>query len=212
MKKILLAALVIFACVFFIVRWGQAEKPAELSNEEKYLVELVELSQKAESYQDVYFILEKSDSELMQMELSKVDNPIVQLALLNYENLSANALVNMCENPHKDLNLKTPEIKESFISAITKTDLDKEQELRIAKVKEYAMQIGILSREKISAETLIQVLTLNNNEFNWVINLENEEVKQHIYNHILKVSLTSKQEKQLKNMNISYVSHALEAR
>lgn len=209
MKRFLLFTLIVIACLFVFVRCNQAEHSTELSDEDKYLVEL---SQKAESFEDIFFILEKNDSEIMQMELSKVDNPIVQLALLNYENLSANALVNICENPHKDLNLKHTDIKHYFISAISKTKLNEEQELCIAKVKEYAMQIGILSREKISAETLIQVLNLNNNEFNWVINLNNSEVKEHIYNHILKVSLTSKQKKQLENMDITYVNYALEAR
>ena len=210
MKKFLLFTLIVIACLFIFVRWNQAEDfPAELSDEDKHLVEL---SQKAESFDEIYFILEKNDSEIMQMELSKVDNPIVQQALLNYENLSANTLVNICQNPHEDLNLKHQEIKIWFVDAISEAELNEEQEMSIAKIKEYAMQIGILSRERISAETLIQILNLNDNQFNWVINLENEDVKKFVYNHILKVSLTSKQEEQLENMDISYVTHALKAR
>ena len=181
-----------------------AETSYSFSEEDEYRLSL---AQKAESYAQVFEILKANDSEKFQIALAKLDNNIVQEALLNYKNLSTKALIVICEDP-KSPNIRQYVIKSYFENAICNAELTTEQELQIAKTQKHPMQMGVLCRKDLSSEALISLLA-SNNTLNWVTNLRHFQVKEIVYNQIIQVPLTTEEKEKLENLDISYVDDAL---
>ena len=213
MKKITIM-LTVFALAMIILLTGcsKADDQAQSSAKTSYSFSekdeySLSLAQKAESYAQVFEILKANDSEEFQIALAKLDNNIVQEALLNYENLSTNALIVICENP-KSPNIEQYAIKSYFENAICNAELTPEQEVKIAKTNKYPMQMGILCREDLSSEALIYLVE-SNNTFNYVINLEYFQIRDVVYNQIIRVPLTVEEKEKLGNLDISYVDDAL---
>ena len=215
MKKIITLGIFTLALIIMFAGCSKADNQAQQSAETTYAFSdedeyRLSLAQKAESYAEIFDILQANDSEEFQIALANLDSHIVQEALLNYENLSSNALIAICENP-KSPNLQNSYIKHCFENAICNANLTSEQELQIAKTNKQPMQMGILCRENLSGDALIYLLK-SNNTLNWVINLNHYQIKTVVYKQVINVSLNLEQKEKLKELDIYNVNQALKER
>ncbi len=180
-------------------------KTIELSDEESYYLEL---AKKTDSYADVFDILKVYNSKDFQMALANSENNIVLEALLNYEKLDSEVLVAICKNPQK-LYMDAKTIQNYFINAICNADLTLEQELEIAKIRKYPMQMGMFSRENLNGDTLVFLIESNNKLFNLAINCDSYKMKTIVFNQIVNTELTLEQRDKLKSLDITNVNKAL---
>lgn len=69
-----------------------------------------------------------------QVQIAEIGRPIYKEALLLSNNLSAEGLIAVCENP-RGLNLNNPTVQKWFKNAIQRTELTEAQKVKIAKSK-----------------------------------------------------------------------------
>lgn len=212
MKKIFFIIVTIGILMFSFVGCSNKtkEEPTikeELSKEEKYDLDL---TLKAKSKQEVLEILERRNSKNFQLALAKSGNSIVQETLLDYNGIDEEALIEICNNPCI-LNIDYYAIQNSFISAIGDANLTVEQEIEIVKTEKYPMQLGVLLRKNLSAETLIYLLETNN-KFNCTLNLNQYQHKEYIAQQITRLDLTLEQKEKLQSLDINVVNDALLAK
>ncbi len=197
----------IIACLLLFASCGnesnQAETNESISQEDYYL----DLAKNAKSYAEVYDILKRNDSKEFQISLANLDNDIVQEALLNYDNLSSDALVTVCENPCSK-NINFYQVKQFFESAIYNAELTAEQEIRIAQTKKLPMQEGVLYRKNLSAEALVYLLDSNNTCYS-ILNLNYCGYQESIKEKILRTEFTLEQKEKLLELDINIVTSAL---
>lgn len=215
MRKFITLGIFTLALIIMFTGCSKADSQAQQSAETTYAFSeedeyRLSLAQKAESYAEVFDILQANDSEEFQIALANIDNHIVQEALLNYKNLSTTALIAICEN-FKSPNLQNSYTKSYFENAICNANLTPEQELQIAKTNKYPMQMGILCRQNLSGDALIYLIE-SNNTLNWVINLNHFQTKEIVYNQVINVNLNLEQKEKLKELDIYNVNKALKER
>lgn len=206
MRKIL-TVFITFVFMFILVGCNQmtAEDSTQndgLTSEQEILLELAK-----ENEADVSKVLRRDSSKEFQSALAKT-NGRVQEALIQYEGLNPEVLVEICQNP-KFANIDYHETKKLLIDAIKNADLTPEQEMQILKTDKSQMHLGILSRKNLNAESLIYLLE-RNNTFWFVINVENNpQIGELVTKHILSGDFNTEQILELKALDIRYIDEAL---
>lgn len=207
-KTFVLTSILILA-VFFLVGCSEQSKEgnnatADSVSQEEYLLGLAE---KADTYAEVFEILKINNSKEFQLSLANSESNIVQEALLNYEQLTPEALIAVCENP-KIPNLEEFYVKDFFVNAISNANLSEDQELRIAKTNKYPMQLGVINRTELKSKALMYLITSNTG---WIrtLNIYQFDLRDVIKYHIVNISLTATQKEELKNLNIDFILNAL---
>lgn len=209
MKKFVIIITSIITCLLIFSGCGNSPQISDdydsLSSQEEYCLKL---AKEAKSYEEVLSILQENDSAKFQVALAKLENNIVQEAMLGYDKLNSEALIIICETPHMR-NINYYKTRDLFVDAIVSANLTSEQEVRIVKTNKYPMQLGVLSRDSLNGDALIYILEYNNNNIFAPLNIDYVENKDLIFQQVLKTSLTLEQKEKLRKLNVSIVNDAL---
>lgn len=107
-----------------------------------------------------------------QIRISRAGYFIMKKALLLKEDLTANALVELCQNSGR-LNLDSDTVKWWYLNAINRTKPSEKQQLKIVDTKKYTFLRALLLSDVLKAETLIAIserpanLNIDSSEVVW---------------------------------------------
>ncbi len=129
-----------------------------------------------------------NSTAIEEFNLATIRAYVRSRGLLVNDNLTAEGLIAICENPG-DLDLLNDTVQDWFAEEIERIDLTAEQEVRIAKFGRFPYSRGLLFRTKLTADGLIAVC-----ETSGALNLLNEDVQNWYAEAIERTNLTAEQE------------------
>lgn len=205
MKKLFIVLVIAgAAAVILFATHGKKDDGQQTTSASTELQEVVS----AKSSAEVYEYLTQEDSKRTQMYLYTMGNQIVRKALLDYEELSPEVLIEICKN----FNLDTEREKCSITNAIIRADLSKDQRWELAQIRQYPIQRGILQREDLDADLLLFILRMNMGEDS-VLDFDNVQIKHELSTIVFEMPyLTVQQKLELDSFGLEAVSQAVRAR
>lgn len=162
----------------------EVENPSMVSTEV-----IIPLAKKARTELEAQYVLSQNWSDEVQVVLAKTKIFECQKVLINSSKLSGEGLTVLCERP-ANFNFDNDIVIRWFNTAIENTKLTPEQEIRIAKCREFVIKVALLKRTKLTGEGLV---TLCQNTGN--INVDDSTVVYKWFeNAIERTKLTENQE------------------
>lgn len=115
------------------------------------------IAKKVESELEAKYVMSQNSSESVQVAMAQTRDFEAQKYLLKFPDLSAEALVTICEKP-STFNFESDIVERWFIDAINRTKLTSKQEIRISqKGKNFVMSKALILKKDLSADGLVEL-------------------------------------------------------
>lgn len=131
------------------------------------------IARKVESELEAKYVMSQNSSESVQVAMAQTKNFEAQKYLLKFPDLSAEALVTICEKP-STFNFENDLVQRWFIDAINRTKLTSKQEIRISQNgKNFVMSKALILKKDLSSDGLVELCRNPGN-----MNLDSETVRK----------------------------------
>lgn len=115
------------------------------------------IARKVGSELEAKYVMSQNSSESVQVAMAQTRDFEAQKYLLKFPDLSAEALVTICEKP-STFNFESDIVERWFIDAINRTKLTSKQEIRISqKGKNFVMSKALILKKDLSADGLVEL-------------------------------------------------------
>ena len=123
-----------------------------MANEEACII-----AKKVESELEAQYVMSQNSSEAVQIAMAQTKNFEAQKYLLKFPDLSAEALVTICEKP-SNFNFENDIVERWFMDALNRTKLTPKQEIRISqKGKNFVISKALILKNDLSADGLVEL-------------------------------------------------------
>lgn len=168
---------------------AQEEKQDEIKTEYKMgTKEAISVARTVDSEMTANYIMAQNWSEEVQVAMAETKNIEAQKFLLNFKELSGEALTVICERP-ANFNFDSDIVENWFEKAIKRTKLTSKQQIRISRAGYFIMKKALLLKEDLTSNALVE-LCYNSGR----LNLDSDTVKWWYLNAINRTKPSEKQQ------------------